>query len=67
VFQSSEYVNLKGYNEACEIQTFFLAHCKYVSGEDGWLAVQSARGAVCITSLGGYCNHTHTRVVHDDS
>lgn len=67
MFQSSEYVNLKGYNQACEIHTFFLAHCKYVSGEDGWLAVQSARGAVCITSLGGDCNHTHTRVVHDDS
>jgi hypothetical protein len=67
MFRSSEYANLKEHNQACEIQTFFLAHCNDVSGEDGWLAVQSARGAVCITSLGGDCNHTHTRIMHDDS
>jgi hypothetical protein len=67
MFRYSEYANLKEYNQACENETLFLAQCNYLSGENGWQAVQSARGAVCISSLGGDCNHTHTRIMHDDS
>jgi hypothetical protein len=38
-----------------------------VSGEDGWTAVQEGRGAVCIASLGGDCQHANPHSMHADN